>query len=270
MRIIWNDELYHYGVPRRSGRYKWGSGANPYHHGSDGSRRSIKKAYKKERKEIWKQSKQLLKDNKAEYKHDLKSNRENVKKDLKENREDYKSSKKVYKNAYKDAKTWMSPGEAEMNYSIWKDDGKERYADKRNNIQKENSSRKSEIKEQYKSGEADIRKNTGIAQYKAKKAYRKAVATRVKDIKGVDTRAYKRAVKKYNAPAETFLNFKKGRWVASRFMPLGFMTNTHELYRVKKQNNKYSVGYTRGATIGPLAGVPTKHKRYGNVNKRKK
>lgn len=35
MRIIWNDELYHYGVPRRSGRYKWGSGKNPFHHGSD-------------------------------------------------------------------------------------------------------------------------------------------------------------------------------------------------------------------------------------------
>lgn len=26
-------ELMHYGMPRRSGRYKWGSGKNPYHHG---------------------------------------------------------------------------------------------------------------------------------------------------------------------------------------------------------------------------------------------
>lgn len=34
--IQWNKELYHYGIPRRSGRYKWGSGANPFHHGSDG------------------------------------------------------------------------------------------------------------------------------------------------------------------------------------------------------------------------------------------
>lgn len=25
--------LVHYGIPRRSGRYKWGSGKNPYHHG---------------------------------------------------------------------------------------------------------------------------------------------------------------------------------------------------------------------------------------------
>ena len=29
MSIQWNNELYHYGIPRRSGRYKWGSGKNP-------------------------------------------------------------------------------------------------------------------------------------------------------------------------------------------------------------------------------------------------
>ena len=28
------NELYHYGVPQRSGRYPWGSGKNPYHHGA--------------------------------------------------------------------------------------------------------------------------------------------------------------------------------------------------------------------------------------------
>ena len=27
-----DDELYHYGMPRRSGRYPWGSGENPYQH----------------------------------------------------------------------------------------------------------------------------------------------------------------------------------------------------------------------------------------------
>ena len=26
------DELMHYGMPRRSGRYPWGSGENPYQH----------------------------------------------------------------------------------------------------------------------------------------------------------------------------------------------------------------------------------------------
>ena len=29
------DELMHYGMPRRSGRYKWGSGDDPYQHGGD-------------------------------------------------------------------------------------------------------------------------------------------------------------------------------------------------------------------------------------------
>lgn len=28
--------LEHYGIPRRSGRYPWGSGEDPYHHGADG------------------------------------------------------------------------------------------------------------------------------------------------------------------------------------------------------------------------------------------
>ena len=30
-----NAELAHYGVKRRSGRYPWGSGENPYQHGAD-------------------------------------------------------------------------------------------------------------------------------------------------------------------------------------------------------------------------------------------
>lgn len=31
--VKWDKELYHYGIPRRSGRYPWGSGKDPYHHG---------------------------------------------------------------------------------------------------------------------------------------------------------------------------------------------------------------------------------------------
>lgn len=34
MYIISEDELFHYGTPRRSGRYPWGSGEDPYQHGS--------------------------------------------------------------------------------------------------------------------------------------------------------------------------------------------------------------------------------------------
>ena len=29
------DILMHYGMPRRSGRYPWGSGENPYQHSGD-------------------------------------------------------------------------------------------------------------------------------------------------------------------------------------------------------------------------------------------
>lgn len=44
--IQWDKELYHYGIPRRSGRYKWGSGKDPYHHG-ESIPKKIKKAYAK-------------------------------------------------------------------------------------------------------------------------------------------------------------------------------------------------------------------------------
>lgn len=41
-RELLNDHLEHYGMPRRSGRYKWGSGKEPYQ--STGGKRSFKKA----------------------------------------------------------------------------------------------------------------------------------------------------------------------------------------------------------------------------------
>lgn len=41
-RELLNDHLAHYGLPRRSGRYKWGSGKDPYQ--STGGKRSFKKA----------------------------------------------------------------------------------------------------------------------------------------------------------------------------------------------------------------------------------
>ena len=34
MNQITEDELQHYGMPKRSGRYPWGSGDDPYQHGS--------------------------------------------------------------------------------------------------------------------------------------------------------------------------------------------------------------------------------------------
>ena len=41
-RELLNDHLEHYGLPRRSGRYKWGSGKDPYQ--STGGKRSFNKA----------------------------------------------------------------------------------------------------------------------------------------------------------------------------------------------------------------------------------
>lgn len=47
MSIQWDKELYHYGMPRRSGRYKWGSGEDPYHHGASAPSRRTKRLEKK-------------------------------------------------------------------------------------------------------------------------------------------------------------------------------------------------------------------------------
>ncbi|MFR4579755.1 MAG: hypothetical protein ACLT76_09230 [Clostridium fessum] len=35
MNPIAEEILMHYGMPRRSGRYPWGSGDNPYQHSGD-------------------------------------------------------------------------------------------------------------------------------------------------------------------------------------------------------------------------------------------
>lgn len=52
-KSIPEEVLEHYGVPKRSGRYPWGSGENPYHHGASSpfgrlkARRNAKKLAKK-------------------------------------------------------------------------------------------------------------------------------------------------------------------------------------------------------------------------------
>ena len=38
-----DDILIHYGMPRRSGRYPWGSGDNPYQHSGDFLSRDVYK-----------------------------------------------------------------------------------------------------------------------------------------------------------------------------------------------------------------------------------
>lgn len=78
MSIQWNKELYHYGVPRRSGRYKWGSGEDPYHHGASAPR------------QIRKQYKQDMKSAKAEYKANKGSDKKSAKAALKNERTNIK------------------------------------------------------------------------------------------------------------------------------------------------------------------------------------
>lgn len=46
----WRQELYHYGMPRRSGRYKWGSGDRPFQGMEGGIKRA--KLTKEQRKEL--------------------------------------------------------------------------------------------------------------------------------------------------------------------------------------------------------------------------
>lgn len=61
---LFNDHLAHYGLPRRSGRYKWGSGKDPYQ--STGGKRSFKKAERKADKALAKeQRKNKYRDEKA-------------------------------------------------------------------------------------------------------------------------------------------------------------------------------------------------------------
>ena len=93
--IIYNSELYHYGVPRRSGRYKWGSGKNPYHHGADAAFRKAKADYKANKKAINKEHRKSLRNVKDYRKVD--SMVKNYKDAKRTNKEAYAQAKKAYK-----------------------------------------------------------------------------------------------------------------------------------------------------------------------------
>ena len=93
--IIYNSELYHYGVPRRSGRYKWGSGKNPFHHGADAAFRKAKADYKANKKAINKEHRKSLRNVKDYRKVD--SMVKNYKDAKRTNKEAYAQAKKAYK-----------------------------------------------------------------------------------------------------------------------------------------------------------------------------
>ena len=54
--LVCGESLAHYGTPRHSGRYPWGSGENPYHHGQSVPRLNVRKT-REEIKSLKKQEK---------------------------------------------------------------------------------------------------------------------------------------------------------------------------------------------------------------------
>lgn len=89
-----NDHLEHYGLPRRSGRYKWGSGKDPYQ--SVGRKKSLKKVVQNGERYI----KSKLAQKKAE--------RKAAKAREKEENEKAKAlAKEQKKNKYRDEKAYV-------------------------------------------------------------------------------------------------------------------------------------------------------------------
>ena len=66
------DELYHYGIPRRSGRYKWGSGERPFQSGGGpkAPKKKSNRQYKKEQRAAAKEYKRQMEALEAKRKHD--------------------------------------------------------------------------------------------------------------------------------------------------------------------------------------------------------
>ena len=98
-RELLNDHLAHYGLPRRSGRYKWGSGKDPYQ--STGGKRSFKKAASAGERYI----KSKLSSNKRAQK---KAEKKAAKAREKEENEKAKAlAKEQRKNKYRDEKAYV-------------------------------------------------------------------------------------------------------------------------------------------------------------------
>lgn len=67
------NELYHYGLPRRSGRYKWGSGDRPFQRTGGiktGPKKKSNRQYKKEQKAAAKEQQRRLEEAEQKRKHD--------------------------------------------------------------------------------------------------------------------------------------------------------------------------------------------------------
>ena len=90
-RELFNDHLEHYGLPRRSGRYKWGSGKDPYQ--STGGKRSFKKAVSAGERYI----KSKLGSSKRAQKKAAKASE----------KEENEKAKELIKNKYRDEKAYV-------------------------------------------------------------------------------------------------------------------------------------------------------------------
>ena len=91
-RELLNDHLEHYGLPRRSGRYKWGSGKDPYQ--SIERKSSLKKEISKGERYI---KSKLSPSNRAKKKAELKAAKAREKEE----------KKKAKENKYRDEKAYV-------------------------------------------------------------------------------------------------------------------------------------------------------------------
>ena len=91
-RELLNDHLEHYGLPRRSGRYKWGSGKDPYQ--SIERKSSLKKEISKGERYI---KSKLSPSNRAKNKAELKAAKAHEKEE----------KKKAKANKYRDEKAYV-------------------------------------------------------------------------------------------------------------------------------------------------------------------
>ena len=100
-RELLNDHLEHYGLPRRSGRYKWGSGKDPYQ--SIERKSSLKKEAKNGERYI---KSKLGSSKRAQKKAERKAAKAREKEENEEN-EKAKALAKEQKNKYRDEKAYV-------------------------------------------------------------------------------------------------------------------------------------------------------------------
>lgn len=98
-RELLDDHIEHYGLPRRSGRYKWGSGKDPYQ--SIGRKKTLKKIAKNGERYI---KSKLGSSNRSQKKAEIKADKAREKE---ENEKVKALAKEQRKNKYRDEKAYV-------------------------------------------------------------------------------------------------------------------------------------------------------------------